>query len=255
MPRFAANLSFLFKEHPFIERFAASLEAGFNAVEVLFPYDTPGSEIREVLSITGQQMVLINTPPPNYSGGARGFAAIPGGQDRFQYDFRRSLRYAQALGATHLHIMAGAAEGAVARQVYIDNLKWAADFAPDQSLTIEPINQTDLPGYFLSDFDLAIEVLDAVNAPNLNLQFDAYHAHILTGDVLDAWDKYGSRTTHVQVADPNGRSEPTKGDVDFPAFFAQLDASGYQGVVSAEYHPIKDTAKGLTWMQEAQAPG
>ncbi len=250
MPRFAANLSFLFKEHPFIERFAAALEAGFNAVEVLFPYDIPGSEIREVLSITGQKLVLINTPPPNWTGGPRGFAALPGGSERFQHDFRRSLRYAQALKSKHLHVMAGVATGAEARQTYIDNLKWACDFAPGQSLTIEPIAPADLDGYFLDSFDMAMEVLDAVNAPNLHLQFDAYQAHLLTGDVLSAWGAYGARAAHVQVAGVNGRHEPLKGAIDYPAFFARLDADGYDGLVGAEYHPTKETIKGLAWMKE-----
>ncbi len=250
MPRFAANLSFLFKEHPFIERFAAALEAGFKAVEVLFPYDTPGSEIREVLSITGQKLVLMNTPPPNWTGGARGFAALPGGGERFQHDFRRALRYAQALKSTHLHLLAGVADGPQARQTYIDNLKWACDFAPDQSLTIEPIAPADVEGYFLNSFDLAMDILDAVNAPNLGLQFDAYQAHLLTGDVISAWAAYGHRARHVQVAGADGRHEPAKGDIDYPGFFKRLDTDGYDGYVGAEYHPKKETIKGLSWLRE-----
>lgn len=256
MPKFAANLSFLFKEGPFIERFSAAMAAGFDAVEVLFPYDTPAKDIIEVLRITGLPLVLINTPPPNYTGGARGFAATVGGEERFQHDFRRALRFADALGARHMHIMAGQAEGAAAHDTFVANLTWAAGFAaeksPQRSLTIEPINTTDMPGYFLNDFDQAAEILDKVGAPNLGLQFDAYHAHKITGDMPATWAKHGARAVHIQIADPDGRREPVAGAIDYPAFFAQLDAEGYAGYVSAEYTPRTSTDAGLKWLKAAK---
>ena len=248
MPRFAANLSMLFTELPLLERPAAARDAGFAAVEVLFPYDEPGHLVRQALDAGGLPLILINAPPPNWTGGDRGFAAIPGQEQRFRHDFRRALRYAQVLGARHIHVMAGVAEGPEARQTFIRNLAWAAETAPEQPLTIEPINPHDMPGYFLDRFDLAAAVLDTVGAPNLALQFDAYHAHRITGDVMATWAAHGHRAAHVQVAGYPGRHEPTGGEIDHPAFFAGLDASGYAGFVSGEYTPAGRTEPGLGWM-------
>ncbi len=167
----------MFPELPLLDRFAAARAAGFDAVEILFPYDCPANDIRDGLAAHRLDLALINCPPPNYLGGPRGFAAVPGDETRFRHDFARALRYARALGARHLHVMAGAAEGVAALRVFVANLRWAAAQAPRQSLTIEPINTHDMPGYFLNDFRRAVEVIEAVGAPNLGLQFDAYHAH------------------------------------------------------------------------------
>ncbi|WP_101067237.1 hydroxypyruvate isomerase family protein [Roseovarius salinarum] len=248
MPRFAANLSMLFTEVPLLERFAAARDAGFEAVEILFPYDEAGSAIRRALTAAAQTLVLINTPPPNWTGGDRGFAAIPGGAERFRHDFMRALRYAEVLGAEKIHVMAGVAEGPQARRTFIDNLAWAAATAPHRALTIEPINRHDIPGYFLDDFELAADVLDTVGATNLGLQFDAYHAHRITGDVMGTWARHGHRARHVQVAGAEGRHEPVKGAIDYPAFFAALDDWGYAGYVSGEYHPSGRTEAGLGWI-------
>jgi hydroxypyruvate isomerase len=251
MPRFAANLTFLFRELPFLDRFEAAAEAGFTGVEVLFPYDDAAKEITRRLRAHDLKMVLINAPPPNWTGGARGFAAVPGLAERFRQDFRRALRFAEALGAEHLHLMAGEAQGAAAHRTYVDNLKWAADQAPEASLTIEPLNPRDMPGYFLSSYDQAVEVLDEVAAPNLHLQFDMYHAQTITGDGMACWEAHGSRARHVQVGGVPGRHEPLKGAVDYPAFFATLDAAGYRGWVSAEYNPRGQTEAGLDWLRAA----
>ena len=248
MPRFAANLSMLFRELPLLERPAAARDAGFAGVEILFPYDEPGHLIRQALDRAGLPLILINTPPPNWTGGDRGFAAIPGGEERFRHDFRRALRYAQVLGARHIHVMAGVAEGPEARDTFIRNLAWAAATAPEQPLTIEPINTHDMPGYFLDDFDLAAEVLDTVGAPNLALQFDAYHAHRITGDVMGTWAAHGHRAAHVQVAGYPGRHEPAGGEIGYPAFFARLDSDGYAGFVSGEYTPEGRTGDGVGWI-------
>jgi hydroxypyruvate isomerase len=248
MPRFAANLTWLFTELPFLDRFAAARSAGFSGVEVLFPYDNPAPEILDRLAVNDLRLVLINCPPPNYTDGPRGFAAVPGGEERFRHDFKRALRYARALGARHLHIMAGVAEGDAARATYMDNLRWAAAQAPGQSLTIEPINQGDMPGYFLSDFETALTVIKEVGAPNLHLQFDAYHAQRITGDVMGTWDRVRAHVAHVQVAGFPGRNEPTGGVIDYPAFFARLNAEGYAGWVSGEYKPATRTEDGLAWM-------
>lgn len=249
MPSFAANLSWLFRERPFMERFRAAKDAGFDAVEVLFPYDCPAQEMRDQLVWHDLTFVLMNCPPPNTTGGPKGFAAIPGLEDRFRRDFDRTLRYAQVLKPRHIHIMSGPAEGPAAEAVFVDNLCWAAARAPGQSLTIEPINRHDMPGYFLADFDTAARVLDAVGAPNLALQFDAYHAHRITGDVMDTWARHGHRAVHVQIAGVQGRHEPAGGKIDYPAFFARLDAEGYTGWVSAEYAPSGTTEAGLGWIR------
>lgn len=249
MPKFAANLSWLFSEHAFMDRFKAAKEAGFDAVEVLFPYDCPAQDMRDQLVWNGLSFVLMNCPPPNAAGGPQGFAAVPGLTDRFRRDFDRSLRYAQVLKPRHIHIMAGAAEGPEAEATFIGNLRWAAARAPLQSLTIEPINGHDMPGYFLADFDLAARILDAVAAPNLALQFDAYHAHRITGDVMATWARHGLRARHVQIAGYPGRHEPSAGEIDFPALFARLDRDGYNGWVSGEYAPAGPTAEGLGWMR------
>lgn len=248
MPHFCANLTWLFTELPFLERFAAAKEAGFDAVEVLAPYDCNAQDIVNLLARFDLQMVLMNCPPPNYTGGDAGYAAIPAGELRFQRDFRRALRYARVLGARHLHVMAGVADGPEAQAVFVENLRWAAAEAPAQSLTIEPISHAAIPGYFLSDYGLARDVIAQVGAPNLRLQFDAYHAAHITGDVMEAWRQVRDLVAHVQVAQTPDRSEPDAGEIDYPAFFAALDGDGYDGWVSGEYTPRDITETGLGWI-------
>lgn len=248
MPRFAANLSMLFREHPLLERPAAARDAGFAAVEILFPYDAPGHLFRQALERAGRPLVLINTPPTDWAAGGRGLAAIPGGQDQFRHDFHRALRSAQVLGASHIHVMAGVSQGTEAHDTFVRNLIWASEIAPEHRLTIEPINGHDMPGYFLNDFDLAADILDTVGAPNLALQFDAYHAHRITGDVMATWANHGHRAAHVQVAGYPGRHEPVGGEIDYNAFFAALDAQGYAGFVSGEYTPVGRTVDGIGWI-------
>ncbi len=250
MPRFAANLTMLFAEFPELDRYEAAAQAGFEAVEILFPYDTPAPETQRALLRNGLSLELINCPPPNYTGGERGFAAVPGLSERFQRDFRRTLRYAEMLRARIVHIMSGAASGADARATFVENLKWACAFAPKQQLTIEPINDIDMPGYFLNDFDLAADILDEVNAPNLALQFDTYHAHKIHGDVMACWDKHKDRVRHIQIGGLPDRHEPVVSKhLDYPAFFKMLDDTGYTGAVSGEYKPAKRTDQGLDWLR------
>lgn len=252
MPRFAANLSLLFCEYPFMARFGAAKTAGFDVVEVLFPYEFPKDQVRQEIEKHELSLALINTPAGDWAAGERGFAAVPGAQQHFRDGFAQALEWADDLNARFVHVMAGNALGAQAREVFIDNLRWAVQQAPDQNLTIEPINPLDMKGYFLNDFDLARDILQAVNAPNLHLQFDAYHAHRITGNTLKAWGEFGSLAAHVQVAGAEGRREPTSDIIDYAAFFAQLDADGYAGVVSGEYHPKGRTEDGLGWMRQRQ---
>ncbi|PJI85204.1 hydroxypyruvate isomerase [Yoonia maricola] len=250
MPKFCANLTWLFTELPFLERFEAAKEAGFEAVEVLFPYDVNAQDIVNELGKHELQMALINCPPPNYTGGDQGFAAVPGLEERFKKDFGRALRYARTLGARHLHIMSGVAEGPEAKETYLNNLRWAAAEAPTQSLTIEPINTETMPGYFLNDFDLGRAIVTAIDAPNLRLQFDTFHAAKITGDVLGTWAATRDITTHVQIAQMPDRGEPDQGEIDYPAFFADLDAQDYQGWVAGEYTPRTTTVDGLGWITD-----
>jgi len=248
--RFGANLTMLFTEYPLLERPMAAAKAGFDGVEILFPYDVNAAELGTALARAKMPLALINCPPPNYADpdGPRGFAAVVGEEARFQQSFRRTIRYAGALGAEHVHIMAGVAEGSEAQSCFIENLKWAAAFAPKQSLTIEPINTHDMPGYFLNSFDLALEVLDEVDAPNLQLQFDAYHAARIEGDVMGVWDKVRHKVTHIQVGGVPDRHEPIGGEFDYPAFFSLLKKQNYKGWVSGEYCPAGRTEENLSWI-------
>jgi hydroxypyruvate isomerase len=238
----------LFCDRPLIERIGAARAAGFEGVEIQFPYDTDAAALAAEIARHGLVLTVINGPPPNYAGGERGFAAVPGGEARFAHDFRRAARYARALGARHLHLMAGAAEGAAARAALVANLRHAVAAAPGQSLVIEPINRHDMPGYFLADFDLALEIIAEIGAPNLRLQFDAYHAHRITGDVLGTWGRCRPAVAHVQIAGFPGRREPEGGEIDWEGFFARLEADGYDGWIGAEYTPRGRTEDGLGWL-------
>lgn len=249
MPKFAANISLLFSELPYLDRFQAAADAGFKAVEILYPYETAAKETQRALMSNGLELLLINAPPPNYTGGEPGYAAIPGGEDRFQRDIRRALRYAEVLRPGMIHVMAGYEKGAEAQQAYIRNLQWAADRAPEQQFTIEPLNSGDQPGYFLDDYNLAVEILEAVDRPNVGLQFDAYHAQMIHGDAAQVWDTFSAHATHIQIGAAPARSEPGTGPMDFNALFSAFDESGYAGWVSAEYTPsTKRTEDSLGWM-------
>lgn len=246
MPRFAANLTLLFPELPFLERFDAAAEAGFEAVEILFPYDIAAKDIQRALLRCGLELVLINAPPPNYTGGTPGYGAVPGGSGRFQHDIRRVMRYAGELKPGLIHIMSGYEKGPEAEQAFVENLQWAADHAPGQAFTIEPLNPEAQPGYFLDDYDLAARILEQVDRPNLGLQYDTYHAEVIHGDPLAVWHRFAHLVTHVQIGAAPTRCEPARGTLD--TLFAAIDASGYQGWISAEYHPTtKRTEDSFGW--------
>ncbi|SDX27769.1 hydroxypyruvate isomerase [Ruegeria halocynthiae] len=251
MPRFAANLSLLFNELPYLDRFQAAAQAGFSAVEVLFPYDIAAKETHRALLANGLELALINAPPPNYTGGEPGYAAVPDCTARFQSDIRRVMRYAEVLRPGLIHVMAGYAEGSEALDCFVRNLQWAADFAPHQRFTIEPLNPVSQPGYFLNDYGLAAEVLVQVNRPNLGLQYDSFHAQMIHGDALSIWCRYRDRIVHAQIGAAPDRSEPGRGDINFPALFDAMDHSGYAGWVSAEYTPSTSrTEASLHWMRQ-----
>lgn len=250
--KLAANITLLWAELPFLDRFDAAADAGFAAVEVLFPYDIGAKEMQIALRRNDLQMVLINAPPPNYTGGMRGFAAHPKGQDRFRHDMRRVFRYAEALGVQLVHVMSGDGRGEAAFNAMVENLIWASEHAPQGlTLTVEPLNGEDMPGYFLDDYTLAARLLDAVDRPNVRLQFDSYHAQMIHGDAVEVWRSHGARAAHVQVGDAPGRVCPGKGRIDFGGLLAEMANSGYDGWISAEYNPgDRPTAESLRWMKK-----
>lgn len=252
MSRFAANLTFLFTELPMPQRFQAAKKAGFDGVEILFPYDLATKELSAAAQSADMEFILMNTPPPNWSGGPRGFAAEPGREARFRSDFDRALRFGQALRTRHIHIMAGKAQGAEARQIFVENLKWAAHRAPHASLLIEPINPTDMPGYFLADFDQAAEIIGEVDAPNLGLLFDVYQAQMIHDDPIAVWRKHAALARHIQIAGYPGRHEPRQGETDYLGFFNEVAASGYSGWIGAEYYPRTTTEAGLRWLSDGR---
>lgn len=251
MPRFAANLSWMFTEAPFLERFAAAAAAGFEAVEFLFPYEYPADAVRELLDDHGLAPALFNAPPGDWEGGERGLAALPGAEARFEASFARALDFARVIRPGGLHVMAGNATGEAARAVYVASLRWAARAAGDLVLTIEPLNSRDAPGYHLATTDDAVEVIEAVGADNLKLQFDLYHAQIMEGDLTRRLERLAPVIGHVQIAGVPDRNEPDRGELAFPHLMETLDRIGYRGWVGCEYRPEARTQDGLGWF----APG
>ncbi len=253
MPRFAANLTMMFTERPFLERFEAAAAAGFRAVEFLFPYDRAAAEVRAALDAAGLELALFNAPPGDWDAGERGLAALPGREADFRETLAQALDYAAVLRPARLHLMAGLASGPAARETYRANLAWAAEAAAGQGLTIEPINARDMPGYHLATSEDAVSVLDAVGAANLGLQLDLYHAQIMEGDLTRRIERLLPRIAHVQIAGVPERHEPDQGEVSYPHLFALMDRLGYAGFVGCEYRPRARTEDGLGWMGGAGA--
>lgn len=249
--RYAANLSLLWPELPYLDRFEAAAAAGFTGVEVLFPYDIAVKETQRALLAHGLEMVLINAPPPNYTGGDPGYAAQPEMIARFRRDIQRTFRYAAALGVSFVHVMAGVADGPDARTVMIENLGWASDEAPEGvTLTIEPLNPVAQPGYFLNDYALAADILRTVDRSNVGLQYDSYHAQMIHGDAVAVFETYAALICHVQVGDAPDRTAPGTGCVDFSALIAKTRDLGYEGWISGEYHPGGPTETTLSWREQ-----
>ena len=253
MPRFAANLSMMFTEHAFLDRFKAAAEAGFAGVEYLFPYAEAAADIRSALDTAGLEQALFNCPPGDWEGGERGMAAIPGREAEFRDSIASALEYADAIKPERLHIMAGLIQGAEAESTYIANLKWAAAEAPDRTFLIEPINARDMPGYFLSTSSQGLRILEAVGAPNLKLQFDLYHAQIMEGDLTKRLEALMPEIGHIQIAGVPDRHEPDIGEVNYPDLFQSLDQLGYAGWVGCEYRPAGRTEDGLGWFAPYRA--
>ncbi|WP_027285508.1 2-oxo-tetronate isomerase [Rubritepida flocculans] len=259
MPKFAANLSMMFTELPFLDRFAAARAAGFEAVEFLFPYEHPAAEIAKRLADNGLQQVLFNAPPGDWAAGERGTACLPGRQQEFRDGIMRALDYAGALGCPRLHVMAGMIPPGVAQgtltSLYAINLAWAAERAIAQGVkcVIEPINQRDMPGYALTGTGNAVQVIEAVGPERLGLQFDLYHCQITEGDLVPRMQALLPYIAHMQVADTPGRHEPGTGEVNWPFVFAAIDAAGYRGWIGCEYRPKGETLAGLGWFAPYRA--
>lgn len=259
MPRFAANLSMLYPQHEFLDRFAAAAADGFEAVEFLFPYDYSANELKQRLSDNGLVQALFNVPPGDWAAGERGIATLPGREDEFRSGFDRALEYAAVLGNTRVHVMAGllAAESDRLRHhgVYLQNLAYAADQAGKAGITVllEPINTRDMPGFFLNRQDQAQAICKEVGATNLKVQFDCYHCQIVEGDLATTLRRDFDRIGHIQIAGVPDRHEPDQGEVNYPYLFELMDHLGYDGWVGCEYRPKGDTSTGLQWLRDWKA--
>lgn len=249
MPRFSANLSFLFTEVPFLDRFEAAAKAGFKGVEFMFPYAFAKEDIRQRLDDNGLELVLFNLPPGHWDKGERGFAALPGRADEFASAVDLALGYAGTLGCHRLHAMAGLDQHGANKADYVANLAVAADWAAaeDVILLIEPINTRDMPGYFLSRTAAARDIIEEVGSDSLRLQFDFYHRHIMDGDAAGALREFLPLVGHMQCASPPDRGEPDEGELDYGALFKLVDELGYPGWIGCEYKPRAGTLAGLGW--------
>jgi hydroxypyruvate isomerase len=262
MPHFAANLSMLYPEHDFLDRFAAAARDGFEAVEYLFPYAWQAADLAQRLADHRLQQVLFNAPPGDWDAGERGIACLPGREDEFRRGFDRALHYAQALACPRVHVMAGRvapdAERARAQATYEGNLAWAARQASGLGcdVLIEPINTRDIPAYFLSRQDEAHRVVQAIGASNLKVQMDLYHCQIVEGDLSAKLRQYlpTGRVGHLQIAGVPDRHEPDVGELNYPCLFALLDELGWNTPIGCEYRPRAGTSAGLAWFEPYKPP-
>ena len=257
MPRFAANLSMLYPEHAFLDRFEAAARDGFEAVEYLFPYEFEARELAARLKQHGLQQVLFNAPPGDWAQGERGLACLPGREDEFRAGIAKALAYAQALECPRVHVMAGLVpegrERSDLRAQYVQSLRWAAREAAKQGvqLMIEPINTRDIPRFFLNRQDEAHAIVQEVGASNLKVQMDLYHCQIVEGDLAAKIRQYlpTGRVGHFQIAGVPERHEPDLGEVNYPYLFELIDSLGYTGHIGGEYRPKAGTSAGLGWFQ------
>lgn len=257
MLSFSANLSMLFTEVGFLERFGRASKAGFRAVECQFPYPYSAAAIADELRRHALRLVLHNLPAGDWAGGERGIACLPDRVGEFQDAVGRAVDYAVTLGCPHLNCLAGlvpaGADPATLRQTFVDNLRFAARELKPHGLTllVEPLNTRDVPGFFLRTSRQAIEIIEEVGADNLALQFDVYHAHIMEGDLVGTLERNLPYIAHVQVADDPGRHEPGTGSIDFASVFATLSRVNYRNWIGCEYVPSGTTEDSLGWLNAA----
>ncbi|MDP1653686.1 MAG: hydroxypyruvate isomerase [Rhodocyclaceae bacterium] len=254
MPKFAANLTMMFNEVPFLERFDKAAAAGFKAVEFLFPYDYPVEALQDALKRNKLQLVLHNLPAGDWAGGERGIACHPDRIEEFRSGVDRAIAYATALGVPQLNCLAGIQPANVsdvaARQTLVDNLKFAAPKLKTAGikLLIEPINSFDIPCFFLSRTQQALDIIAATKSDNIFVQYDIYHMQRMEGELAKTIEKNLASIAHLQLADNPGRNEPGTGEINYPFLFACLDRIGYKGWIGCEYKPATTTAAGLGWV-------
>jgi hydroxypyruvate isomerase len=254
MPKFAANLSMLFTEEDFLDRFEAAAQAGFQGVEYLFPYDYDPEQIKERLEANGLTQVLFNLPAGDWGAGERGIGCHPDRVEEFREGVDRAIEYAKTLGCRQVNCLAGIKPAGVsddeARQTLVENLRFAADKLAQEDILLiaEPINTRDIPGFFLNRTEQALVLFDEVGSDNLKLQYDIYHMQIMEGDLAPTIEKHFNRIAHVQLADNPGRHEPGTGEINYPFLFGQLDRLGYDGWIGCEYTPATTTREGLGWL-------
>lgn len=250
MPRFAANLTMMFNEVDFLDRFEAAAKAGFKGVEYLFPYDFAAADIKARLDQFGLTQVLHNLPAGDWGAGERGIACHPDRVDEFKAGVDKAIEYATALGCKQVNCLAGIApaEGDVDK-TFIDNLKFAADKlkAAGIKLVIEAINTRDIPGFYLSSTQQALDAIKATGSDNIAVQYDIYHMQIMEGDLAPTMEKHLESIDHIQLADNPGRNEPGTGEINYPFLFSFLDKIGYDGWIGCEYKPATTTLEGLGW--------
>lgn len=255
MPKFAANLTLMYNEHAFLDRFAAAAKDGFAGVEFLFPYDYSAAEVKARLQDNNLTQALFNCPPGNWAAGERGIASLPGRELDFRCGLEQALDYANVLGNKRLHVMAGLIQAGQDRkrhkETYLRNLAYAAEQAASLGVTIliEPINPRDMPGYFLNRQDEAQAICRELDIPNLMVQFDVYHCQIVEGDIATKLRRDMSGIGHIQIAGVPERHEPDRGELNYPYLFELMDELKYDGWVGCEYRPRGGTSAGLGWLQ------
>lgn len=258
MPRFAANLSMLFTEVPMLDRFERAARAGFSSVEIQFPYEATAAEVKSKLTASRLKMVLHNLPAGDWAAGDRGMATDPKRVDEFRAGVQKAIEYATVLQVPQLNCLCGLAPAGVAadaiRRTVVENLRHAAKALKDAGLKllIEPVNNFDVPGFWLNRTELAISVLDEVGADNAYVQYDVYHAQRSEGELAATLSKHLKRIGHIQVADNPGRHEPGTGEINYSFLFEHLDRIGYLGHVGCEYKPAGTTEAGLAWLEQAR---
>ena len=258
MPKFAANLSFLFTDVPFADRFARAATAGFKGVEYLFPYEWAAHDVAEWLKAADLEQVLFNLAPGDWAAGDRGLACLPDRRGEFVDSVEQALAYAMVLDCERVHCMAGLRPAGVAEAeleaTYVANLRHAADRLATAGVTvmIEPINsRIDMPGYWLDDVARGFRLLEAVDRDNVKLQLDLYHAQIIQGDLARTIEAHLPQIGHIQIADNPGRHEPGTGEIHYPYLFDLLDRLVYSGWIGCEYKPLTTTEAGLGWLSRA----
>ncbi|QOR39863.1 hydroxypyruvate isomerase [Billgrantia diversa] len=258
MPKFAANLSMLFTEEDFLDRFKAAAEAGFKGVEYLFPYDYTAVELKALLDEHGLTQVLHNLPAGDWGAGERGIACHPDRVEEFRAGVDKAIDYATVLGCKQVNCLAGIQPQGVsleqARRTLVENLRYAAGKlkAAGILLLAEPVNTRDIPGFFLNRTEQALAIFDEVGSDNLKLQYDIYHMQIMEGDLAPTIEKHLDRIAHVQLADNPGRHEPGSGEINYPFLFTHFDRLGYDGWIGCEYKPKTTTKEGLGWLDSVR---